>query len=277
MAFTHGANDAQKTMGVIALALVRGRIDHFYIPTWVKIAAGSAIAAGTYFGGWRNRTVGQRLYQMDPAGGFASQATAGFVIFASTSRLSALDDACDLGRGDRLGGDEAALGRALGRRRQHRLRLDPDHPGRGDCRRRVTGRVAVIFDDAVRRRAGQCGDVRAAPPGGRERGRSRARGRAALPRAPVIGRVAGRRQGARARGRPVASELFRCIEAQFVTPYDREDLIELAFAIDEVPDKIENASELLGLYGVESPTRQSLELCALLVRATRSSRRCSAG
>ena len=63
-------------------------------------------------------------------------------------------------------------------------------------------------------------------------------------------------------------ETLRCINAQFVTPFDREDLVTLAFAVDEVPDKIENASELLGLYGVETPTRQSLELCALLVRAT---------
>jgi predicted phosphate transport protein (TIGR00153 family) len=70
-------------------------------------------------------------------------------------------------------------------------------------------------------------------------------------------------------GDAIVSELLRCINAQFVTPYDREDLVTLAFAVDEVPDKIENASELLGLYGVEAPTRQSLELCALLVRATK--------
>ena len=69
-------------------------------------------------------------------------------------------------------------------------------------------------------------------------------------------------------GDRIVSDLIRSVEAQFVTPYDREDIVALAFAIDEVPDKIENASELLGLYGVESPTRQSLELCALLVRAT---------
>ena len=86
MAFTHGANDAQKTMGVIALALyIEGEIDHFYIPNWVKLAAGLAIAAGTYFGGWRIiRTVGTGIYQMEPAGGFAAQATAGMVIYAST-------------------------------------------------------------------------------------------------------------------------------------------------------------------------------------------------
>src|SRR2546426_4771971 len=86
MAFTHGANDAQKTMGVIALALfAHGSIHHFYIPTWVKIAAGLAIAGGTYAGGWRIiRTLGQRVFQMDPPAGFAAQATAGAVIYAST-------------------------------------------------------------------------------------------------------------------------------------------------------------------------------------------------
>jgi inorganic phosphate transporter, PiT family len=86
VAFTHGANDAQKTMGVIALALyTHGSIDSFYIPTWVKIAAGVSIAAGTYAGGWRiMRTLGQRVFQMDPPAGFAAQAAAGTVIWAST-------------------------------------------------------------------------------------------------------------------------------------------------------------------------------------------------
>jgi predicted phosphate transport protein (TIGR00153 family) len=69
-------------------------------------------------------------------------------------------------------------------------------------------------------------------------------------------------------GDRIVSETLHCINAQFVTPYDREDLVTLAFAVDEVPDKIENAAELLGLYGVETPTKQSLALCALLVRAT---------
>jgi uncharacterized protein len=69
-------------------------------------------------------------------------------------------------------------------------------------------------------------------------------------------------------GDRIVSQLLRCINDQFITPYDREDLVTLAFAVDEVPDKIENASEMLGLYGVESTTRQSIELCGLLVRAT---------
>jgi PiT family inorganic phosphate transporter len=86
VAFTHGANDAQKTMGVIALALYsHGSIDSFYIPTWVKVAAGVAIAGGTYVGGWRiMRTLGQRVFQMDPPAGFAAQAASGAVIYAST-------------------------------------------------------------------------------------------------------------------------------------------------------------------------------------------------
>ena len=69
-------------------------------------------------------------------------------------------------------------------------------------------------------------------------------------------------------GDRLVSELLRSVDAQFVPPYDRQDIVTLAFAVDEVPDKIENASELLGLYGVEGATRQSLELCACLVEAT---------
>ena len=85
-AFTHGANDAQKTMGVIALALfTHGSIDEFEIPLWVKVAAGGTIALGTYAGGWRIiRTLGQRVFSMDPASGFAAQASAGATLYAAT-------------------------------------------------------------------------------------------------------------------------------------------------------------------------------------------------
>ena len=63
------------------------------------------------------------------------------------------------------------------------------------------------------------------------------------------------------------STLLTLANVAFVTPIDREDLVALAFAVDDVADAAENAAELLGLYGVDMPTRQSLELCALLVRA----------
>jgi predicted phosphate transport protein (TIGR00153 family) len=65
----------------------------------------------------------------------------------------------------------------------------------------------------------------------------------------------------------VVSSLLSQTNSMFVTPYDRDDLVTLAYAVDDVADASENAAELLGLYGVEVPTKQSFELCALLVRA----------
>jgi PiT family inorganic phosphate transporter len=86
VAFTHGANDAQKTMGVIALALyTHGSISSFYIPTWVKVVAALTIGAGTYVGGWRIiRTLGQRIYKMAPEHGFAAQIAAGSTLYVGT-------------------------------------------------------------------------------------------------------------------------------------------------------------------------------------------------
>src|ERR671935_877085 len=88
VAFTHGANDAQKTMGVIALALVlhnHGDVAKLTIPNWVKLTAGLAIALGTYAGGWRIiRTLGQRVFRMEPESGFAAQAAAGTTIYLAT-------------------------------------------------------------------------------------------------------------------------------------------------------------------------------------------------
>jgi PiT family inorganic phosphate transporter len=88
VAFTHGSNDAQKTMGVIALALVLhsgGDVSDLTIPTWVKVSAGLAIGLGTYAGGWRIiRTLGQRVFKMEPESGFAAQAAAGTTIYVAT-------------------------------------------------------------------------------------------------------------------------------------------------------------------------------------------------
>jgi inorganic phosphate transporter, PiT family len=88
LSLAHGTNDAQKTMGVISLALVaHGSLSaqHFHVPTWVVAAAASAIALGTYAGGWRIiRTVGTRIIRMDSAQGFASQGAGAAVILASS-------------------------------------------------------------------------------------------------------------------------------------------------------------------------------------------------
>jgi PiT family inorganic phosphate transporter len=89
LALSHGTNDAQKTMGLITLALVaHGTIaaNHFAVPVWVIIASASAIALGTFSGGWRIiRTMGSRIIKMDPAQGFAAQSAGAAVILAATS------------------------------------------------------------------------------------------------------------------------------------------------------------------------------------------------
>jgi predicted phosphate transport protein (TIGR00153 family) len=68
-------------------------------------------------------------------------------------------------------------------------------------------------------------------------------------------------------GDRITGELIGLINTQFITPFDRDDLFQLAGAVDDVVDAIENATELLGLYDVVQPTRQSLEQCRILVAA----------
>ncbi len=87
MAFGHGLQDAQKTMGIITLALVTaGEIDSFEVPLWVVLAAAFAISAGTYAGGWRiMRTLGRRIIQLTPAGGFAAQTVASSVMITTAT------------------------------------------------------------------------------------------------------------------------------------------------------------------------------------------------
>src|ERR671914_325901 len=88
LALSHGTNDAQKTMGVITLALVaNGTLagDDFHVPTWVVVSAATAIALGTYVGGWRIiKTMGSRIHKMDAAQGFAAQGAGATVILAAS-------------------------------------------------------------------------------------------------------------------------------------------------------------------------------------------------
>jgi inorganic phosphate transporter, PiT family len=84
----HGTNDAQKTMGIITLALIaHGDLsaDSFDVPTWVIVSSAAAIALGTYTGGWRIiRTVGTRIIKMDPAQGFSAQSSGAAVVLAAS-------------------------------------------------------------------------------------------------------------------------------------------------------------------------------------------------
>jgi PiT family inorganic phosphate transporter len=86
LALSHGTNDAQKTMGIITLALVTsGFIPTFIVPRWVILACATMIALGTWFGGWKLiRTLGGKFYRIRPVDGFASQlASAGVILTAS--------------------------------------------------------------------------------------------------------------------------------------------------------------------------------------------------
>jgi PiT family inorganic phosphate transporter len=87
VAFTHGTNDAQKTMGIIALALVAsGHLspDFERPPTWVIASAAFAMGAGTYVGGWRIiKTLGQRIAKIDPPQGFAAQTACASILWAT--------------------------------------------------------------------------------------------------------------------------------------------------------------------------------------------------
>jgi PiT family inorganic phosphate transporter len=85
MAFSHGSNDAQKTMGIVTLALFSaGVIPTVDVPIWVIVMAASAISLGTAVGGWRiMRTMGHRVVELEPIHGFAAETTAATVLLAT--------------------------------------------------------------------------------------------------------------------------------------------------------------------------------------------------
>jgi PiT family inorganic phosphate transporter len=89
LAFAHGTNDAQKTMGVIALALYAAghSSSPADIPDWVIASAAASMALGTYIGGWRiMRTMGTRIFKLRPPQGFASQVTASSVLYTVATK-----------------------------------------------------------------------------------------------------------------------------------------------------------------------------------------------
>jgi PiT family inorganic phosphate transporter len=92
MALGHGLQDAQKTMGVIVLALIAGgyHADDDAIPLWVKLAAATAISLGTYSGGWRiMRTLGRKIIELDPARGFVAESVSAIVLYVNAYWLHA--------------------------------------------------------------------------------------------------------------------------------------------------------------------------------------------
>jgi PiT family inorganic phosphate transporter len=86
LALSHGANDAQKSMGIITLGLVTtGALSTFEVPIWVIFACAAMIAFGTSVGGWKLiRTLGAKFYRIRPIDGFATQLTSAFVILGAS-------------------------------------------------------------------------------------------------------------------------------------------------------------------------------------------------
>ena len=86
MSFSHGSNDAQKSMGIITLALFSGGfISEFEVPIFVKILCASAMAFGTALGGWRIiKTVGGKIFKLEPISGFAADLNSSMIVFSAT-------------------------------------------------------------------------------------------------------------------------------------------------------------------------------------------------
>jgi len=84
----HGGNDAQKTMGIIAILLFSAGLlgDHFYVPLWVIISCNFVIALGTFFGGWRIvRTMGMKITKLKPVSGFCAETASALTLFLATA------------------------------------------------------------------------------------------------------------------------------------------------------------------------------------------------
>jgi inorganic phosphate transporter, PiT family len=85
-AFAHGSNDAQKTMGLISLALLAsGHLTHFTVPPWVAVLAAACLTIGTSLGGWRVvRTLGRRIYPLRALEGLVSQGSASVIVLGAS-------------------------------------------------------------------------------------------------------------------------------------------------------------------------------------------------
>jgi PiT family inorganic phosphate transporter len=128
----HGTNDAQKTMGIIALVLYTGGYlgSTFYIPTWVILSAHAAIALGTYLGGWKVvRTLGMKLTHLRPIGGFCRVALVGDSLRWNSCQHHPYNCRRDYGRWF----DKKTFCCTLGSCRQNYLGLDTYNSRVGAC------------------------------------------------------------------------------------------------------------------------------------------------
>ncbi len=145
MALGHGLQDAQKTMGIVVMALVIADVEDYGdpIPVWVKIACALMLSAGTYAGGWRiMRTLGRKIIELDPPQGVrrGDHGRLDHVRVGVPVPRADLDDACHHVVDHGCGGDEAGERRAVGCRAEHHHGVvHHDAGGCGGCRVFVLG------------------------------------------------------------------------------------------------------------------------------------------
>ena len=157
--FSHGTNDAQKTMGIITGVLVTsGYLKTFNVPIWVILAAHAAIALGTLSGGWRIvHTMGSRLTRLKPRSGFCAETAAAHLdpVLHRTAHAR-LDHPRDRRRHRRCGFHPAAQSRTLGNRGEHPVGLVADDSGRR-CRRLAVFPIAAgLRRESVIQHASSC-------------------------------------------------------------------------------------------------------------------------
>ena len=128
----HGGNDAQKTMGIITVLLFANGMlgGEFHVPLWVVLACHAAMGLGTLSGGWRIvRTMGMRITKLKPVGGFCAETGGAITLFLATHLGIPVSTTHTItGAIVGVGSVDERLGRALGRRRPHRLGVGPDDP-----------------------------------------------------------------------------------------------------------------------------------------------------
>ena len=169
MSFSHGTNDAQKTMGIIALTLFTAttktnafehlppwleflRAPEFKVYVWIKVVCALTMAAGTAVGGWRIiRTLGHKMVKMQPIHGFAAQTTAAaHHSVGHPLGHSLVHHPCHFHLDHGCRRDQAIQRRQVGHRRPHGLGLGADHPRQRRAGLRLDAAVArVVFGTAI--------------------------------------------------------------------------------------------------------------------------------
>ena len=138
----HGGNDAQKTMGIIAVLLYsQGMLGgEFHVPFWVVLSCQAAMALGTLFGGWRIvHTMGSKITRLTPVQGFCAETGGAITLFLATYLGVPVSTTHTItGAIVGVGAARTVVGGALERRRQHRLRLGGDDAGGGGAWRRCS-------------------------------------------------------------------------------------------------------------------------------------------